>query len=290
MSIKKIIPKTKIKKQVRQMSKLAHRYTEKIFPSLLVVIAVCSLAGVLYSATPNPGHPWTQVGDGFWAATGTTAYRTFTFPDATATVLTSFTPVTVAQGGTGTTSTSTALNVLTGLSVKGDVLVHTGSIHARLPVGQNNYVLTADSATTTGVKWAVATSVPAGSDGQVQFNDAGVMGANSSFRYDKTNQTLGLNGELDILTQTDPATPAADTLRVYAKKISGRSMLKAKSPYGIDYPYQPGFFQNAIFLLMTGSGTFGLDGMKRRAAKIGGSLTLESTADGTTISLTVPLP
>ena len=38
------------------------------------------------------------------------------------------------------------------------------------------------------------------------------------------------------------------------------------------------------------TGHFGLDGMKRRAAKIGGALTLESTAAGTTISLTAPLP
>ena len=38
------------------------------------------------------------------------------------------------------------------------------------------------------------------------------------------------------------------------------------------------------------TGHFGLDGMKRRAAKIGGALTLESTAAGTIISLTAPLP
>jgi hypothetical protein len=81
------------------------------------------------------------------------------------------------------------------------------------------------------------------------------MGATTSFRFDKTNQTFGINGELDILTQTDPPAPAADTLRLYSKKISGRSMLKAKSPYGIDYAYQPSFFQNAIFMLSTGAGT-----------------------------------
>jgi len=37
------------------------------------------------------------------------------------------------------------------------------------------------------------------------------------------------------------------------------------------------------------TGHFGVDGMKRRAAKIGGTLALESNVDGTTISLTTPL-
>jgi hypothetical protein len=225
-----------------------------IFPAASL-ITLFSLAGILYSATPNPGHPWSQIGEGLWAATGTTALRTFTFPDATATVLTTNSAVTVAQGGTGTTSTSTALNVLTGLSVKGDLLVHNGSIHGRLPVGSNNTVLMADSAQSLGMKWATATGTPAGVNGQLQFNDSGQMGATSSLRFDKANQTFGVNGEIDLLTQTDPSAPAADTLRLYAKKISGRSMLKAKSPYGIDYAYQPSFFQNSIFIISPGSGT-----------------------------------
>ena len=38
------------------------------------------------------------------------------------------------------------------------------------------------------------------------------------------------------------------------------------------------------------TGHFGLDGMKRRAAKIGGTLTLTSSTGGTTVTLTSPLP
>ncbi len=59
---------------------------------------------ILHAATPNPGHPWSGVGDGIWAETGTTALRTFTFPDSDATVLTNAAAVTVSQGGTGTTT------------------------------------------------------------------------------------------------------------------------------------------------------------------------------------------
>jgi len=38
------------------------------------------------------------------------------------------------------------------------------------------------------------------------------------------------------------------------------------------------------------TGHFGLDGMKRRAAKIGGTLTLVFDPGGTTVTLTSPLP
>lgn len=75
-----------------------------VLSAFLLVAIAFSLFRILHAATPNPGHPWTGVGDGIWAATGTTALRTFTFPDADATILTSNTAVTVAQGGTGTTS------------------------------------------------------------------------------------------------------------------------------------------------------------------------------------------
>jgi hypothetical protein len=226
-----------------------------VFVVVMTALLIGGFAENLYSATPNPGHPWTEVGDGFWAATGTTAFRTFTFPDATATVLTSFTPVTVAQGGTGTTSTSTALNVLTGLSVKGDLLVHSGVLHGRLPVGPNGQVLTADSASPLGVKWAAATASPAGADGQIQFNDNGSLGATSSVRYDKANNVFALNGYLDLGTLATPSAPATSTIKVYGSKVSGRSMLTSRANVGANYALQPALFQKQVFLVTPGSGT-----------------------------------
>lgn len=49
---------------------------------------------------------------------------------------------------------SQANTVASTQTTKGDLLVHTGSAHARLGVGTNNHVLTADSAETNGMKWA----------------------------------------------------------------------------------------------------------------------------------------
>lgn len=47
-----------------------------------------------------------------------------------------------------------ALDLL--LTTKGDLLTYTGSLYARLPVGANTFVLTADSAEASGLKWAAA--------------------------------------------------------------------------------------------------------------------------------------
>jgi hypothetical protein len=212
---------------------------------------------VLFAATPNPGHSWLEIGDtnGRWATTGTTAYRTFTFPDASSTVLTDFTPVTVLQGGTGSNATGTAFNVLTGLTTKGDLFIRGASSIGRLALSSNGQVLTADSLQPLGVKWSPIVITPAGLDTQIQFNDGGVLGATSTFTFDKVNQILGLHGEIDLGAEQNPPAPVADTLRVFSKKISGRSMLKAISPYGIDYAYQPSFFQNSIFIISTGAGT-----------------------------------
>lgn len=87
------------------------------------VIVNATLAGLLllgitfsifFSAkatTPNPGHPWTDIGNGFWQASNSqTALRTFTFPDTNATILTSSSSVILPErtiNGNTTLSTST---------------------------------------------------------------------------------------------------------------------------------------------------------------------------------------
>jgi hypothetical protein len=58
--------------------------------------------------------------------------------------------------GGGTSGTVTVTNSMaTIIDAKGDLVVGTGdNTFGRLPIGTNSYVLTADSAETTGVKWA----------------------------------------------------------------------------------------------------------------------------------------
>jgi hypothetical protein len=64
--------------------------------------------------------------------------------------------VAIANGGTGQTTQTAAFDALAPTTTKGDLIVDNGTINVRLPVGANNQVLTADSATATGVKWAAA--------------------------------------------------------------------------------------------------------------------------------------
>jgi len=62
----------------------------------------------------------------------------------------------IANGGTGQTTKTAAMDALAPTTTKGDLLVDNGTNVIRVAVGTNNQVLTADSAQASGVKWAAA--------------------------------------------------------------------------------------------------------------------------------------
>jgi hypothetical protein len=64
--------------------------------------------------------------------------------------------VAIANGGTGQTTAVAAFDALSPATTKGDLIVSDGTDNVRQAVGTNNFVLTADSTTATGVKWAAA--------------------------------------------------------------------------------------------------------------------------------------
>ena len=63
----------------------------------------------------------------------------------------------IANGGTGQTTAVAAFDALAPTTTKGDLILHDGTDNVRLAVGgTNGHVLTVDSTTATGVKWAAA--------------------------------------------------------------------------------------------------------------------------------------
>jgi hypothetical protein len=111
-----------------------------------------------------------------------------------------------------------ANEVVSKLTTKGDLLVTTGSALNRLAVGTNAHLLTADSAATNGVKWAlspetdlvttkgdilVATAADTlarqgvGSNGQVLVADSGVTNG-VAWVDPQTNRNVIINGAMQV--------------------------------------------------------------------------------------------
>lgn len=92
----------------------------------------------------------------------------------------------------------------------------------------------------------------AGNDAEIQFNDGGVLSSSSNLSYDSATNTLALAGTSPYLNidaaAAEPATPAAGTLAIYAKTVSGRILPKWKGPSGIDTRIQPALFGNHVVL------------------------------------------
>lgn len=74
-------------------------------------------------------------------------------------------------------------------------------------------------------------------------------GGTAEAMYVGSGWDIGLDlqsGGIQLAGQTDPASPAANNLRIYAKNIAGRMLPKWIGPSGVDTPFQAGLGFNRI--------------------------------------------
>ena len=95
------------------------------------------------------------------------------------------TRITATNGVSGTANVTVAMPTTT----KGDLMVHNGTDDTRLGVGANNYILTADSAQATGIKWSPFTISILGRDLQ-QATAINVVSETSGTFVDLPDMTL----------------------------------------------------------------------------------------------------
>jgi len=135
--------------------------------TILFTIIVFSVISVVSATTPNPGHPWAEVGDGVFNVTNNqTATRTYTFPDANATVLTTNAAVTVAQGGTGLgTIADKTLLVTTAANTLSALVIPAGQSIRRNAGDTAFEAFTPGSGTVTAVSVATANGISGSSSG-----------------------------------------------------------------------------------------------------------------------------
>jgi hypothetical protein len=132
-------------------------------------------------------------GNGFTAFSGPAAsLKTFTLPNATATILTSNAAVTVAQGGTGNTTASAGFDALAPTTTRGDLIARGASSNLRLALGLNGQCLTSNG---TDPVWGSCAAGSIGGTGTInalpKFTASTTIG-NSLLTDDGT--TLGYTG------------------------------------------------------------------------------------------------
>lgn len=259
-----------------------------LLTTVLLFAIVFSVIRLLWAASPDPGHLLSSIGDGYFVTAGPTTARTYTFPDASTTVLTTNALVSVAQGGTGTSSLTGVLigngtGAVTGTTSPSGLLVGTTATQTLTgkTIDVNDNTLTCDdvhpgylayangtnflciarggadeflrtNAAGTNLEWASVASGPAGADTQLQYNDAGSFGASSSLSWDQSSKSLNVSGYLNFTTTTLPSVATTGTMKIFNQMVSGREMLSYRSDEATDYGFfQPSLYQNSVAIIGT---------------------------------------
>ena len=83
------------------------------FDAILLVIVAFSIFQIVLATTPNPGHPWSEVGDGTFAITGPTTAKSYAIQDVNSTILSTTSTISDKQ----IIVTSATSNNVTGITI-----------------------------------------------------------------------------------------------------------------------------------------------------------------------------
>jgi hypothetical protein len=112
--------------------------------------------------------------------------------------------VAIANGGTGQTTQTAAFDALSPTTTKGDIVAHDGTDNIRLAVGgTNGHVLTVDSTTATGLRWAAASGTGGGTKTYSVFTPLQNQPPAANFATLDTRNTTSPVALLDFDAGTD---------------------------------------------------------------------------------------
>ena len=131
--------------------------------------------------------------------------------------ITAVTAGTGISGGGSSGDVTITNSMATAIDAKGDLIAGTGAdAFSRLAVGSNNTVLTADSSTATGLKWAAA---PTGKIIQVVYGSTSSAVSSASSTYIDTNLTATIT----------PTSATSTVLVMVAQQVSKTATASATS-------------------------------------------------------------
>ena len=139
----------------------------------------------------------------------------------------------VTNGGTGQTTATNAFDALSPNTTKGDLIVSNGTDNVRLPVGATNgHVLTVDSSTATGVKWAAASGGGGSGGNWVLISTTTISGSPSNLDFTLSGSYRRYRLELEDVTQSSPF---SYSLRMQTSTDGGSTFDSSSDNYGYSY-------------------------------------------------------